>query len=151
MKLFKAVCFICFLLVLLTPSFALEGRHFEDETGEEFEGAGYPPLYYISPNSGNSGKQVFQNYLLSLKQKVQSSFCYKWSLHFIANFREKTGNQRLTSKLFCFPRISPETFLSPIQSPYFNLSLTWKKITHSTEKHPNQCNSNAFCAITEFV
>lgn len=60
MKLFKAVCFICFLLVRLTPSFALEGRHFEDETGEEFEGAGYPPLYYISPNSGNSGKQSFK-------------------------------------------------------------------------------------------
>lgn len=60
MKLFKAVWFICFLLVLLTPSFALEGRPFEDESGEEFEGAGYSPVYYISPNSGNSGKQSFK-------------------------------------------------------------------------------------------
>ena len=61
MKLFKAVCFICFLLVLLTASFALEGRPFEDETtGEEFGGAGYSPVYYISPNSGKSGKQSFK-------------------------------------------------------------------------------------------
>lgn len=60
MKLFKAVCFICFLLELLTPSFALEGSPFEDETGDEFEGAGYSPVHCISPNSGNSGKQSFK-------------------------------------------------------------------------------------------
>ena len=60
MKLFKVVCFICFLLVPLTPSFALEGRLFEDENEDEFEGAGYFPVYHISPNSGNSGKQSFK-------------------------------------------------------------------------------------------
>lgn len=61
MKLFKAVCFIYFLLVHLTASFALEGRPFEDETtGEEFEGAGFSPVYYMSPNSGKSGRQSFK-------------------------------------------------------------------------------------------
>ena len=65
MKLFKAVCFICFLLVPLTASFALEGRPFEEEFEgrpfeEEFQGPGYSPVYCISPNSGNSGKQCFK-------------------------------------------------------------------------------------------
>ena len=60
MKLFEAACFICFLLVPLTPSFALEGRPFADETEDEFEGSDYYPVHHISPNSGNSGKNCFK-------------------------------------------------------------------------------------------